>query len=185
MSILTSTSDWNPSSAWLTVFTNPRLHVYPVNLLFLLKDIKSTIPGFKSTRVLQVYINWYCINTSLAPDSNIKTAHNLPPQHSAAAYSLLPCGQHGTVSLSRNLGLKLHLCIGLVQPAVKVGGQKQRLLLLQRQTVPPVLLLLLDLDVHLTLSGFMANLESVKKKMSCCPVTLTNFSIPLSSAIHC
>lgn len=62
-----------------------------------------------------------------------------------------------------HLGLELHLCVGLVQPAVEVRSQKQRLLLLQRQPVPPALLLLPDLDVHLTLGGSMVDLENRKR----------------------
>lgn len=49
------------------------------------------------------------------------------------------------------LCLKLHLGIGLIQPAVEVRSQKERPLLLQRQAVPPALFLLLDFDVYLTL----------------------------------
>lgn len=61
---------------------------------------------------------------------------------------------------SSYFSLKLHLSVRLVQPAVEVRSQKQRLLLLQRQSVPPALLLLLDLYVHLTLGGFMVDLDS-------------------------
>lgn len=57
------------------------------------------------------------------------------------------------------LRLKLHLCVGLVQPAVKVRGQKQRLLALQCEPVPPALLLLLYLNVHLTLGGLVLDLK--------------------------
>lgn len=71
MSILTSSIDWNPSSARLTVFPNPRLHMYPVNLLFLLKDIKSTIPGFKNGRLLQFYMHKHIIRAWLEGE----TAH--------------------------------------------------------------------------------------------------------------
>lgn len=66
----------------------------------------------------------------------------------------------GTHGFNLYLSLKLHLGVGLVQPAVEVGGQEQRLLLLQRQPVPPALHLLLDLDVHLTLGGPVADLKT-------------------------
>lgn len=116
----------------------------------------------------KLVLNKPIIRTRLVCE-NTTFKQNMPPQNTAAACSLQPSPPWTILYcmfLGYHLGLKLHLCIRLVQPAVEVGGQKQRLLLVQSQTVPPALLLLLDLDVHLTLSGFMIDLESVKKKLS-------------------
>lgn len=50
-----------------------------------------------------------------------------------------------------HLGSQFHLCVGFIQPAIKVRGQKQWALLLLGESLPPAAHLLLDCDVHLPL----------------------------------
>lgn len=61
------------------------------------------------------------------------------------------------------LGLDFPLRVRLVYPAVEVRGQKQGLLLLQRQTLPPALLQLLDFDSHLTLGDLPFHLKTASE----------------------
>ena len=57
-----------------------------------------------------------------------------------------------------HLLVELLLCVGLILPAVEVGGQEERLLLLPGQPGPPDLLLLQHLDVHLALGRLVEKL---------------------------
>lgn len=65
-----------------------------------------------------------------------------------------------TIQTSPNLLPQLHLCIWLIQPAVKVRGQKHRFLLLHGESIPPAVLLLSHRDIHLPLGGFVFYLHT-------------------------
>lgn len=62
-------------------------------------------------------------------------------------------------SILTDLGSELHFCIRLVQPAIKVRGQKQWALLLLSESLPPLTHFLLYCNVYLPLGQFVNRLE--------------------------